>query len=86
MPWERQPIGGVLLEACVEEIMNFPTKVAGWKVTSFLCEKGHISAALDRDGSLGTGGGSYNWIEPQIVRDDFHPEIITHVAEPPDDV
>lgn len=62
MPWEGQRMGAPFVTACVEDILKFPTDIPRWSVKQFFCEHGTVAAAIDRDGQLGEGGGSLNWI------------------------
>jgi len=66
MPWEGQRMAVPLIEACVEGILKFPTDIPRWRVRELICQNGALVAAVDRDGALGEGGGSINWVKEQV--------------------
>lgn len=68
MPWEGKKMAVPLVKACVDGVLKFPTDIPRWKVTKIHCDGGQAAAAaaISRDGGLGNGGGSINWITQQI--------------------
>jgi len=68
MPWEGKKMATPLIKACVDSVMQFPTDIPGWSVVRFRCdgEQAAVGVTINREGTLGQGGGSINWIEQQV--------------------
>lgn len=68
MPWEGKKLAVPLIKACVDSVSKFPTDIPRWKVTKIRCdgENSAVVAAISRDGELGAGGGSINWVKEQV--------------------
>jgi hypothetical protein len=77
MPWVNKLQGAKFLDRCVGDIRKFRLSIPGWTVTEFFCklETGTAAAAIDRAGTIGSGGGSINWIKKYVSRDGFEPRI-----------
>ncbi len=81
-PWVNQTLGSHFLKKCVDDIMEFPLDVPGWKVTNFICENPMTpvaAAVLTRD-ALGSGGGPINWIEPYVKTKGYAPTVLQNTT------
>ena len=71
-PWKDAPVAQYALDACVAGILQAPTSVPGWSVTSIACDgaNGTVSMSLRRE-----PGGTLNWIGFTLNREGFRPSI-----------
>lgn len=77
-PWVNKTMGSHFLKKCVEDVMEFPLDVPGWKVRQFICENPlvpTVAAVLMRDG-LGRGGAPINWIAPFVKTSGYTPNVL----------
>ena len=68
MPWEGQPSAVAYLEACQAALKKAVMTVPGWNTVGLACEGGNAKMSLNRDGNLGEGGGTINWIRWSLDR------------------
>jgi hypothetical protein len=81
-PWVNQTLGSHFLKKCVDDIMEFPLDVPGWKVTSFICDNPMtpVAAAVLTREALGSGGGPINWIEPYVKTKSYVPTVLQNTT------
>jgi hypothetical protein len=77
-PWVNQTLGSYFLKKCVEDIMEFPLDIPGWKVTNFICENPvtPVAAAVLTRSALGAGGGPITWVEPYVKAKSYAPRVL----------
>jgi len=56
-PWQRNPLPGVILETCIDEIRDMPTDPVGYDVVDIFCDGRNVDASVLRSTGYST------WLE-----------------------
>lgn len=62
MPWEGKPLATAYLASCEAALRKAVMTIPGWNTVGLACEGNTARMSLDRNGELGAGGGTINWI------------------------